>query len=341
MAFCLKIHLFFSCPLPSLFSLEWFTLPRHFIFPTLPPKSEVSGLSVAHSLRHAPTHGPTRDHFRAQQPRLSTDSFQGTHSRVPAGCSTCARERRCHHPLGSHSKQLREFPSWLEPCWSQDPKHLLGWGRASLLKATALQYKNTTISEAQGASSNFSAPIKGPSAKEDPLISPCAITKGPHLPQTTLTAARPRPTFFVVRILKPQRRSPARGRCEPPWGMPRSPARVPLRPPRSAAAPARPTPPPPPLSPHPTRGDRPGAGGGARAAAEGLGGAPPRGWGPRPRTLGMRTRSRAADRGPPAPAEGGGGCGRTAHRGGSRVERPGARRPFVRAAPGSPLCMPV
>lgn len=103
------------CPLPSLFSLEWFTLPRHSIFPTLPPKSEASRLSVAHSLQHAPTHGPITDHFRAQQPRLSTDSSQGTHCRFPAGCSTCARERGCLQPLGSYSKQLREFPS----CWSR------------------------------------------------------------------------------------------------------------------------------------------------------------------------------------------------------------------------------
>lgn len=102
---------FFSCPLPSLLSLEWFTLPRHSIFPTPPPKSEAPGLIVAHSLQHAPTHGPITDHFRARQPRLSTDSFQGTHCRLPAGCSTCARERGCHRPLGSHSKQLREFPS--------------------------------------------------------------------------------------------------------------------------------------------------------------------------------------------------------------------------------------
>lgn len=111
LVFCLKIHLFFSCPLPSLLSLEWFTLPRHSIFPTPPPKSEAPGLIVAHSLQHAPTHGPITDHFRARQPRLSTDSFQGTHCRLPAGCSTCARERGCHRPLGSHSKQLREFPS--------------------------------------------------------------------------------------------------------------------------------------------------------------------------------------------------------------------------------------
>lgn len=135
--FCLKIHLLFSYPLPSLLSLEWFTLPRHSIFPTLPPKSEASVLSVAHSLQHAPTHGPIADHFRAQQPKLSTDSSQGTHCRFPAGRSTCARERGCRLPLGSYSKQLREFLSWLEPCWSQDPKHLLGWGRAAPLKGAA------------------------------------------------------------------------------------------------------------------------------------------------------------------------------------------------------------
>lgn len=147
------------------------------IFPTLPLKSEASRLSVAHSLQHAPTHGPITDHFRARQPMLSADSSQGTHCGLPAGCSTCARERCCHHPLGSYSKQLREFLSWLEPRWSQDPKHLLGWGRAAPPKGAAapnaapLQHKNTTISEAKRSLLKlFSTHSRSPFSEGRPLI---------------------------------------------------------------------------------------------------------------------------------------------------------------------------